>query len=218
MTPKLLTLLPAITAAALALAGCASKAPEPDDDALVAAMMNASFRDEGIATVDRLRQDEANAACSKAETDKPPDEVVQRIEAAALKTVRWPADGQLLGDWREGEKLAQNGRGLTWTDKSVAPAANGGNCYNCHQLTKAEISFGTIGPSLHHYGKLRGITDPASAAAKPIIDYTWIKLWNAKAFNACSGMPRFGHGGLLDEAQLKHLMALLLDPKSPVNQ
>ena len=218
MTSKLLTLLAAFTAAALVLAGCASKAPEPDDDALVAAMMSTSFRDEGIATVDRLQQDEANAACSKAETGTPPDEVVQRIEAAALKTVRWPADGQLLGDWREGEKLAQNGRGLTWTDKSAAPAANGGNCYNCHQVTKAEISFGTIGPSLHHYGKLRGVTDPASAAAKPIVDYTWTKLWNAKAFNACSGMPRFGHGGLLDEAQLKHLMALLLDPKSPVNQ
>ena len=218
MTSKLLTLLAAFTAAALLLAGCASKAPEPDDDALVATMMSTSFRDEGIATVDRLQQDEANAACSKAETGVPPDEVVQRIEAAALKTVRWPADGQLLGDWREGEKLAQNGRGLTWTDKSAAPAANGGNCYNCHQVTKAEISFGTIGPSLHHYGKLRGVTDPASAAAKPIVDYTWTKLWNAKAFNACSGMPRFGHGGLLDEAQLKHLMALLLDPKSPVNQ
>jgi sulfur-oxidizing protein SoxX len=31
-------------------------------------------------------------------------------------------------------------------------------------------------------------------------------------------MPRFGHNKLLDEAQLKNLMALLLDPKSPVNQ
>jgi len=31
-------------------------------------------------------------------------------------------------------------------------------------------------------------------------------------------MPRFGHNKLLDETQLKNLMALLLDPKSPVNQ
>ena len=67
-------------------------------------------------------------------------------------------------------------------------------------------------------GKMRGISDPASAAAKPIVEYTWTKLWNAKAYNACSGMPRFGHAGLLDETQLKHLMALILDPKSPVNQ
>ena len=43
-------------------------------------------------------------------------------------------------------------------------------------------------------------------------------MWNAKAYNACSGMPRFGHAGLLDEKQLKDLMALILDPKSPVNQ
>ena len=69
----------------------------------------------------------------------------------------------ILGDWREGEKLAQNGRGMTWTDKSAAPAANGGNCYNCHQISKAEISFGTIGPSLYNYGKTRGVTDPDSA-------------------------------------------------------
>jgi sulfur-oxidizing protein SoxX len=31
-------------------------------------------------------------------------------------------------------------------------------------------------------------------------------------------MPRFGHAGLMNETQLRHLMALLLDPKSPVNQ
>ena len=62
------------------------------------------------------------------------------------------------------------------------------------------------------------MTDPQSAEAKPIVEYTWTKLWNAKAYNACSGMPRFGHAGLLDETQLKNLMALILDPKSPVNQ
>ena len=72
--------------------------------------------------------------------------------------------------------------------------------------------------SLVDYGKLRGVADPASAAARSIVEYTWAKLYNAKAFNACSGMPRFGHGGMLDEGQLRHLMALLLDPKSPVNQ
>jgi sulfur-oxidizing protein SoxX len=31
-------------------------------------------------------------------------------------------------------------------------------------------------------------------------------------------MPRAGHKGILSEAQLKDIMALLLDPKSPVNQ
>jgi len=207
-----------LSAFAALVAGCASMAPTPDYDALMAQMMSSSFRDEGIAKVDRLQQDEANAACSKAQGAALPDSVANPIQEAALKSVRMPADGVFLGDWREGEKLAQNGRGMTWTDKSAAPGANGGNCYNCHQITQAEISFGTIGPSLYNYGKLRGVTDPRSAAARPVVEYTWTKLWNAKAYNACSGMPRFGHGGLLDETQLKHLMALILDPKSPVNQ
>ena len=47
--------------------------------------------------------------------------------------------------------------------------------------------------------------------------YTWGKLWNSKAYNACSGMPRFGHAGVLTPAQIRDLMALLLDPASPVN-
>jgi len=181
-------------------------------------MMGASFRDEGIAKVDRLQQDDANAACSKALGAGLPDDVATAIRQAALMTVRLPTDGVFIGDWREGEKLAQNGRGMTWTDKSAASSANGGNCYNCHQIAKAEISYGTIGPSLYNYGKLRGVTDPASAVSRPVVEYTWAKMWNPKAYNACSGMPRFGHLGLLDEIQLKHLMALLLDPKSPVNQ
>ena len=51
-----------------------------------------------------------------------------------------------------------------------------------------------------------------------MVEYTWGKLNNAWAYNACSNMPRIGHKGLLNEKQLQHLMALLLDPKSAVNQ
>ena len=127
-----------------------------------------------------------------------------------------PASGKFIGDWKEGEKIAQNGRGMTWTDAAGSP--NGGSCYNCHQISKEELSFGSIGPSLYNYGKLRGVADPAAADSKPIVDYTWGKLWNAKAYNACSGMPRFGHAGILSEDQLQHVMALLLDPQSPVNK
>ena len=212
------TWISAMTVTTLLLAGCAAMSPGPDYDAMLGETLKASFRDQGIATVDRLQQDESNAACSKAQGKGLPDAMARAIEAANLKTVKLPADGRYIGDWKEGEKLAQNGRGLTWTDVSAAPASNGGNCYNCHQISPAEISYGTLGPSLYQYGRLRGVSDPASPLAKPIIDYTWTKLYNAKAYNACSGMPRFGHGGLLDETQLKHLMALLLDPKSPVNQ
>lgn len=210
----------ALTATAAAVAaitvGCASapSAEQLDRDAV--AVIRGAFRDEGIAKVDRLDQDLANEACSKAQGKDLPADVARQIEEANLKTVKAPADGKYLGDWKLGETIAQSGRGLTFTDD--AKTVNGGNCYNCHQISQQEISFGTIGPSLYQYGKLRGVTDPASPASKPIIEYTWAKLWNARSYNACSHMPRFGHMGILDEAQIRHVMALLLDPKSPVNQ
>jgi len=50
------------------------------------------------------------------------------------------------------------------------------------------------------------------------VKYTWGKIYNAKAFNACTNMPRFGHAGILTQDQMKDIMALLLDPNSPVNQ
>ncbi len=206
----------ALGAAVALLAGCAT--PVPDVSADFAKMMQASFRDQGIAKVDRLQQDLSNAECSKAEGKPLPDEVAAKIQAEALKTVKLPADGRFIGDWREGERLAQNGRGMTWTDASAAPSANGGNCYNCHQLDPKEISYGTIGPSLYRYGKNRGVADLQAATARPIIEYTWTKLYNAKSYSACSGMPRFGHAGLLSEKQMQDLMALLLDPQSPVNR
>ena len=205
-------------AACVTVFGCASIDATADIDRLTAEAVKSSFRDQGIAKVDRLVQDEANRVCSEADARNtpPPDKVVQAIERASLATVRWPSDGKFMGDWREGEKIAQNGRGMTWTDSATAP--NGGNCYNCHQIAKEEVSFGTIGPSLYNYGKLRGVTDPASPGSKAIVDYTWGKIYNAKAYNACSNMPRAGHMGILNEEQVRHLVALLLDPKSPVNQ
>lgn len=181
--------------------------------------VKSSFRTEGVASVDRvLNIDETNRLCSAADVaGKPLDaETAKAIEAANMKTIKWPANGKFLGDWKVGETIAQSGRGLTWTDP--AGSANGGNCYNCHMMDKKEISFGTIGPSLYQFGKLRGVTDPNSPAAKPMLEYTWGKIWNSKAYNACSNMPRAGHTGILTEDQVRHIVALLLDPKSPVNQ
>ena len=203
-------------AALLAVAGCASMISPAEMDREALAVIKSSFRDQGIAKLDRLNQDLGQSACS-AET--PPSEAVAAtVMADARASVKWPAGGQYFGDWREGEKLAQNGRGMTWTDSSTAASANGGSCYNCHQMSKEEISFGTIGPSLYNYGKIRGVTDPDSAAARPIVEYTWGKIWNSKAYNACSNMPRAGHAGILNEQQVRNIVALLLDPQSPVNK
>ncbi|HET8747741.1 MAG TPA: sulfur oxidation c-type cytochrome SoxX [Ramlibacter sp.] len=212
------TLLQALAVAALA-AGCAAPRGGADYDALAERMARTAFRTQGIAKVERVTAiDETLRLCSAADAAGRPLEpaVAKRIEQDNLKTVKWPSDGRFLGDWKKGEQIAQSGRGQTWTDKP--DQANGGNCYNCHQIAREEISFGTIGPSLHNYGKLRGVSDPASPAARPIVEYTWGKIWNAKAYNACSNMPRSGHMGNLTEEQIRHIMALLLDPASPVNR
>ena len=207
------------SAALLALlSACSTQPSSVEIDKLTAEIVKASFRDQGIVKASVLNTDAANKLCSAAEVaGKELDvNVAKSIEAANLKLVKWPTDGKFVGDWKEGEKLAQSGRGMTWTD--LPTTLNGGNCYNCHQIDKAEISFGTIGPSLYNYGKLRQVKDVSSPDSKAVIEYTWGKIWNSRAYNACSSMPRAGHAGIMTEAQVKHLVALLVDPKSPVNQ
>ena len=201
------------------LTACAAPMPSSADlDKLTQDILGRSFRAQGQAKLDRLNPDEDNRLC--AESDRTgvalDAKVTAEIEARNMQTIKAPADGKYLGDYKEGEKVAQSGAGKTWTD--AEGSVNGGNCYNCHQISKEELSYGTLGPSLYNYGKLRGVSNPSSAQAKPIVDYTWGKLQNARAYNACSSMPRFAHKGILSETQIKHLMALLLDPASPVNK
>lgn len=171
------------------------------------AMMKRDFKTRGPATADRVNEDGLQALCNRT-ADNPPKAIAERMEKDQLDGIRYPADGKLMGDWKEGEKIAQSGRGMTWSDPAGVPG--GGNCYNCHQIGPQETSFGTVGPSLYQYGKLRGNTPE-------IQKYTYGKIWNAKAFNLCSAMPRFGHAGALNEQQVRNLVALLLDPQSPVN-
>ncbi|MBH1966399.1 MAG: sulfur oxidation c-type cytochrome SoxX [Comamonadaceae bacterium] len=220
MKHKLAKTLALLGAAALVV-GCATGArmSSADLDKRTAEVVKSSFRDQGIVKVSTALADDATlTACDAADvTGKPLSaEASKAIEEANFKTIKWPANGKFLGDWKEGEKIAQSGRGMTYTDD--AKTVNGGNCYNCHQIDKAEISFGTIGPSLYNFGKIRGVKDPSSPEAKAMVEYTWGKIWNSKAYNACSNMPRAGHKGILNEDQVRHIVALLLDPKSPVNQ
>ncbi|HUL66974.1 MAG TPA: sulfur oxidation c-type cytochrome SoxX [Burkholderiaceae bacterium] len=188
--------------------GCATSSSAPPTEQETLAVIRAGFRDRGIATVDRLNQTELQATCSKYHNN-PPQDVRAHLEKAALATVKYPGDGKWLGDFKQGERIAQTGVGLQWTD--TAATVNGGNCYACHRLSKEEIAFGNIGPSLYHYGKTRGTSDET-------LRYTWGKIWNTHAYKACSQMPRFGDAGILTEGQIKDVMALLLDPNSPVNK
>jgi len=197
---------------AIAVAACATMT-QPSDAEIAAralAMMKHSFKESGQAKLDRLDQDDLQATCSKYEThDKVPKDVAERIERSQLATVKYPADGKFLGDWKAGEAIAQSGVGKQFNDDPSRPS--GANCYACHQLTQQEVAFGTIGPSLLGYAKLRG-------NSPEIQKYTYAKVYNSEAFNACSNMPRFGHSGILTEQQIRDVVALLLDPASPVNK
>lgn len=160
----------------------------------------------------RLEQDEAMRLCSQYR-DNPPAKIRQKIELAQKASIRYPVDGKLIGNWQEGEKIASHGRGghigFIQPDKPMTP--RGGNCYACHELAKKEVAYGTIGPSLHHFGKLRGYSDD-------IIKYAYDKIYNSNAFSACTNMPRFGLHSWLTPEEITHVVAFLMDPESPVNR
>jgi sulfur-oxidizing protein SoxX len=171
-------------------------------------MMKSSFKAQGQASLARLDQDDVQATCSKYQPGQPiPKEVADKIEKAQFAAIKYPA--KLMGNWQAGERVAQTGTGFQFSDGPTTPV--GANCYACHQLSKQELSYGNIGPSLYQYGKLRGTSEA-------IQKYTYGKIYNSNAYSACSNMPRFGHSKILTEAQLADVTALLLDPASPVNQ
>ena len=201
-------LVAAIVAPAI-LIGCATAPSDAEVNAKAASMLKASFVERGQAKLDRLVQDDTQKTCSEYTGKALPKDAAERIEKANLATIRWPADGKLLGDWKNGEKIAQEGRGMQYSDDPKGPA--GANCYACHQLAPQELSYGTIGPSLYQFGKVRGYTDEMRK-------YAYGKVYNADAYNACTNMPRFGHKGILTEQQVKDVVALLMDPDSPVNK
>ena len=160
----------------------------------------------------RLDQDEAMRLCSQYR-DNPPAKVRAQIEKAQAATIRYPVDGKLIGDWKEGEKLAAVGTGghIGFIQPDPPGRVRGGNCYACHELAKKEVAYGTIGPSLHHFGKIRGADDET-------IKYVYDKIYNSNAFSACTNMPRFGLHSWLTPEQITHIVAFLLDPESPVNK
>ena len=181
-------------------------APAALADPGVTEVLKRDFHARGQATMDRVVQDGVQRVCTESR-DKPPPEVAGALQADQMKTIVYP-QGSLLGDWKRGERIAQSGQGMTWSDK---PGPAGGSCYNCHQLSPNEASFGTLGPSLLGFGKTRG-------AGIEMQRYVYGKIYNAKAFNLCSQMPRLGYSGSLSAEQIKDLVALLLDPASPVNR
>ncbi|MBU3594413.1 sulfur oxidation c-type cytochrome SoxX [Polynucleobacter sp. 71A-WALBACH] len=205
---QLLTITGFIVASALMQS---SAVAQQKNDPKFSKMMHDSFRAEGIAGLNRIDQDATQKFCSDPQfaASKQGQAMREKIQKINMDSIQQPSDGKYIGDWKNGEKIAQSGRGATWTDKVDTPI--GGGCYNCHQIDPKEISYGNIGPSLTGYGKLRGYSNE-------VVTYTWNRINNSKAYNACSNMPRFAHFKLLNEQQIQDVMALLLDPESPVNK
>ncbi len=211
---KSIVKITAIAGATAVLTSCSSL---PNAEEALSAIKS-SFAERGIAKLDRLDQTEIQKVCSEANasTQEVPKATRAAIEKALYDAIPYPADGKYVGDWKEGEKIAQNGRGMQFTD--VAGVPNGANCYACHQISPTEISYGNQGPSLLKYGSIRGVKDPSSKDSEAIVKYTWARIWNTHSVNLCSNMPRFGDAGILTPAQIKDVMALLLSPESPVNK
>lgn len=176
-------------------------------------MFRSSFRtDNSKYWMARLDQDETMKTCGLYR-DNPPRKVGEKLEKLNAATIRYPVEGKLIGDWKEGEKLAAVGTGghIGFIQPDPAGKLRGGNCYACHQLAKQEVAYGTIGPSLQHFGKIRGNSEE-------IIKYVYDKIYNSNAFTACTNMPRFGLHSWLTPEQITHIVAFLIDPESPVNK
>jgi len=112
------------------------------------------------AGLDRLQQDDTQRACSAAHGRALPQDVAAKIERANLATIRYPDDGQLLGDWQNGERVAQEGRGKQFSDDPNGPV--GANCYACHRLSPTELSFGTLPGWLNRSRSRRGCSTGAA--------------------------------------------------------
>ncbi len=201
---------PVILAALAALLVAPATAQETKIDPLHAdVLMTFAFSQAPKDWANRVTQDETLKVCS-AKRNAPSTVEADKIMAAAKATIKYPEDGKLMGDWKKGEGWAQSGYGQRFTDYP-ATRPNGGNCYACHQMTQAELSYGTVGPSLREYGKIRKY---AEADVKAVYD----KIYNAHASFPCSLMPRFGSNTVLTIDQIKDLVALVMSPDSPVNK
>ena len=197
------TLLPLLMAS-----GSSAQQTARIDPAVVDATIKNTFKKAPVEWQARIEPDEAQRVCSAVGLQMTPDVEKKLIDAARAGVV-YPPDDNVIGDWKNGQKLAQIGRGGQFSDR--AGGEIGGNCYACHQLSAAELSFGTLGPSLLNYGKNRRFR-PAEAKT------AYAKIWNAQTVQPCSNMPRFGHNKFLSVEQIKDLTAYLFDPESPVNK
>lgn len=203
-------LLTLCAASILGTAASAQQAPQRPkvSPAIVDAYVKRTWSKVPEGWQSRVDQDETQRICSMTR-NSPSSAEFESILAREKASVKFPADGNVIGDWKRGATVANLGTGGQFTDKP--DTYRGGNCYACHQMAKEEVSFGTLGPSLMHYGKDRKFDKDEARIA-------YAKIYNAQSAMPCSQMPRFGYHGFLSEEQIKDVVAYLFDPASPVNK
>jgi sulfur-oxidizing protein SoxX len=203
-----------ILSALMASAFTAAQAGE-DMSAKVAKLIADSFKPGEGQDLSRLVQDETQKVCTVTRNNPSPAQAAA-INAREQATIKYPEGNKLMGDWKNGEKLAKGGFGMRIGRIEPDPPArqkggNGGNCYACHAMDPKEVAAGNLGPSLTGYGALRGASDE-------IVKYTYDKIYNSQASVACSNMPRMGPQGILTPEQVADITAYLISPDSPVNK
>ena len=202
-------LLVGVGIAGVAIGGALAQNRHDLDRAVLDKAIKDSWQQAAPDWQQRLVQDATQAACSLYRNNPPPA-VAATMTAREKASIKYPVDGKMLGDWKKGEKLAQSGYGMRFTDYPPR-AENGGNCFACHQLDPKELSYGTLGPSLAAYGKNR---DFAPAEVKAVYE----RIYNPQAVVACANMPRMGASGFLSLEQIADLTAYVMSPESPVNK
>ncbi|MEF3194077.1 MAG: sulfur oxidation c-type cytochrome SoxX [Halothiobacillaceae bacterium] len=205
-------------ALALTRAACAEPTPDWGDKISEKEFLEAakrSFYLNDPKEFDRLL-DETLDVCN-ATKNRPSAEQAQAILKREQQAIVYPKDGKLFGDWKRGQKVVEEVHGGRigypgFADADDPHHPNGGNCHACHAIDPNFPQAGNMGPPLTNYGKFR----PKNEA---MIKYTYDKIYNAKASNPCSLMPRYGGPKhLLTPEQVADIVAFLLDPESPVNK
>jgi L-cysteine S-thiosulfotransferase len=200
-----------LAAAALTVAGCATYPDQATTRQMAEKMVFEAFS-ASPAHVKRLEQDRSQQICSKIGGAELTQAEAAEVVKLARESIKYPASGKVVGDWKTGDRLAHDGAGdRIRNGKTENRKENGALCQNCHALAPGEINVGNVGPALTGYGKQRGNSD---AMAK----LTYERIYNAWIYSPCSNMPRLGATGHLTPEQVAHMVAYLLDPQSPINK
>jgi sulfur-oxidizing protein SoxX len=191
--------------------GCASRS-DIDAAARGEQMVKTAYPGMPETLTRRAVQDDDQRACSRSASDKLASTQADQLVCSAKAAIKYPSSGQLVGEWKVGERLVTSGAVMRVRDGQVERVKeNGAFCVNCYALDPTDVNVGNLGPPLTGYALQRGRSDA-------VIKYTYEKIYNSWAFYPCSTMPRFGHNAYLTPDQIAHVVTYLVDSQSPVNR